>query len=191
LSELVDRMAPIQGVVGILLFGSVARGEADEYSDYDILVLFKDGASMRRGWDAVFAATGPMKLNIHAIPETLEELGRANPVFLRELEEHGKVLYSREPFQTRIGSPLARPFSIVSYDLASLPYSGKMRVLYRLYGGREGGLVARGGGTKLGAGCVLVPRDAAKEIVDLARSNGAKASRIDVLVDEAGRPRPA
>src|SRR5436853_192218 len=114
--------------------------------------------------DAVFAATGPMNLNIHAIPETLEEFSKANPVFLRELERDGRVLYSREPFGTRVSSPLARPFSIVSYDLSSLSYREKMRVLYRLYRAGRGGLVEGSGGVKLGGGCVLVPRDAGQKI---------------------------
>jgi predicted nucleotidyltransferase len=197
LDELVDRIAPIPGVVGILLFGSVAKGQADEHSDYDLLILFRDRASLRAGWDAVFAATGPMNLNIQAIPETLDELGKANPVFLRELEEHGRVLYSREPFATQVSSPLARPFSIVSYDLSSLSYREKMRVLYRMYKGDHGGLVGGSGGMKLAGGCALVPRDVAQKVVDLARSSGAKASRIDVLLEEQGltrrgaRPRSA
>lgn len=187
LDELTDRVAPIPGVVGIILFGSVARGGADEYSDYDVLILFKDGASMKSGWDAVFGAIGPMNLNIHAVPETLEELGRANPVFLREVEEHGRVLYAREALAARIGHLLLKPFAIVSYDLSSLPYRGKMRVLYRLYERGEGGLVGESGGTKLGGGCVLVPREAGREIVDLMLSSGAKASRTDVFVEEHER----
>jgi len=169
--------------VGIVLFGSVARGEADEYSDYDLLLLFKGRASLMDGWDSVFRATGPLNLNIQAIPETLEEFSRANPVFLRELENAGRVLYAREPFVTRMKSPLSRPFSIVSYDLSSLTYSRKMRFLYRLYKGGEGGIVIRSGGTRLGGGCVLVPRDEAKEILNLAHSIGAKASKLDVLVE--------
>lgn len=186
-----DRIAPIPGVAGILLFGSVARGDADEYSDYDVLILFKDSASMRSGWDAVFSATGPMNLNIHAIPETLEELGSANPVFLRELEKHGRVLYAREPFRARIGHQLARPFTIVSYDLSSLSYKDKMRVLYRLYESGAGGVVGESGGMKLSSGCVLVPREAGQEIADLIQSIGAKTLRIDVLVEERGLPKKA
>ena len=184
LTELVDRLAPIAGLVRILLFGSVARGEADEYSDYDLLVLFKDRASMWDGWDAVFAATGPMNLDIHAIPETIDEFNSANPVFLRELVRDGRVLFSREPFAARISSPLSRPFSVVSYDLSSLSYKMKMRVLYSLYRRGRGGMVGGSGGVKLGSGCLLVPREAAQEIMDLARSSGAKVTKVDVLVDE-------
>jgi len=54
---------------------------------------------MRDGWDSVFAATGPMNLDIHAIPETLDELARASHAFLRELERDARILYSRGPFR--------------------------------------------------------------------------------------------
>ncbi len=42
LSRLVDAIAQIDGVLGIILFGSAARGDRDEYSYYDLLVLFRD-----------------------------------------------------------------------------------------------------------------------------------------------------
>jgi len=116
----------------------------------------------------------------------MDEFSKANPVFLRELEKDGRVLFSREPFATRISSPLARRFSIVSYDLSSLSYKEKMRVLYRLYRAGRGGMVGGSGGAKLGSGCVLVPREAGREIVDMARSSGAKATKIDVLLEERG-----
>jgi len=177
-------MAPIQGVVGIVLFGSLARGDADEYSDIDLLILFEDRASMKKGWDEVFRATGPMRLNINAIPETLDELANANPIFLRELEKDGKILYSRDPFRTAMRSPATREFSIVSYRLSSLSYPEKMRVLYRLYKGKGGGMVGNSGGMKLGPGLVLVPMDARREVVDLLGSRGAKCRSIDVLVEE-------
>jgi predicted nucleotidyltransferase len=184
LNELVDRLAPIPGVVGILLFGSVAKGEADEYSDYDVLILFKDRASLRREWDSVFTETASMNLNVHAVPETMDELEKANPVFLKELEKHAKVLYARSPFSTRFGSRLTRECSVVSYDLSPLTYREKMRVLYRLYEGGGGGVVGKSGGMKLSSGCVLVPRGWANEVVHLLKSSGADALRLDVLLEE-------
>jgi predicted nucleotidyltransferase len=186
LAELVERMAPLQGLVGIILFGSVARGDADEYSDYDLLILFRDRASLRKAWDAVFEATGSMKLSIHAVPETLEELGKANPVFLRELEKHGKVIYSRFPFAARLAPTLGREYSLVSYDLATLSYKEKMRILYRLYEAGGQGVVGRRGGAKLSSGCLMIPTGAASEVVGILKSGGARAVRLDVLLEGEG-----
>ena len=94
MNDLVDRIAPIDGVIAIILFGSVAKGLADEYSDVDVLILFRDKKTLWKGWDSVFDAIGPMKLDIHAIPETLEEFRNANPVFFDEVNKNGIVLYS-------------------------------------------------------------------------------------------------
>ena len=185
MDELVDKITPIPGVVAIILFGSAARAQADEYSDIDVLILFRDRSSLWHGWDTVFGETASMKLNVHAIPETVEELRRANSIFLKELEKYGKVLYARSPFEAVIGSPLRRPFSIVSYDLSNLSYREKMRVVYQLYeGGGKGGLVGRSGGMKLAAGCVLVPRDEGLRLVSFLESSKAKILKIDVLLDD-------
>jgi len=54
LSEIVDVVSKVQGVVGIFLFGSLARGDFDEYSDYDLLVVFEDKVLMWRSWDELF-----------------------------------------------------------------------------------------------------------------------------------------
>jgi predicted nucleotidyltransferase len=183
---LVNRLAPIPGVVAIILFGSVARGEADEYSDLDVLIIFQDRDSLWTSWDSVFKETGKMNLNIHAIPETVEELRKkANPVFVNELEKHGKVIYSRYPFEVFVSSPLRRPFSIVSYDLSELTYKEKMRIVYHLYesGEKRRGVVRQRGGMKLGAGCVLIPQDAGLELKRYLKSSGARVFKIDVLLE--------
>jgi len=46
LSRIVKKISRIHGVVGIFLFGSLARGDYDKYSDYDLLVLFEDKVLM-------------------------------------------------------------------------------------------------------------------------------------------------
>ena len=37
LNKIVSSVSKIQSVVGIILFGSQARGDYDEFSDYDLL----------------------------------------------------------------------------------------------------------------------------------------------------------
>lgn len=191
MNELVDRLVPIPGMVAIILFGSVARKEADEYSDIDILILFKDKESLWKGWDAVFKKTGSMKFNVHAIPETIDEFSRANSVFVEQLKKDGKVLYAKWPFDLLSGSAFERQaFSIVSYDLSALSYKEKMRVVYHLYeSGGKGGVVGRSGGMRLGAGCVLVPREEGFRLLDFVKSSRAKAFKIDVLLDGYKRER--
>ncbi|MDI6690261.1 MAG: nucleotidyltransferase domain-containing protein [Candidatus Bathyarchaeota archaeon] len=81
LNKIVDMLSKIQGVIGVFLFGSFARGDYNVYSDYDLLVLFEDKALMWRNWNELFQAVGNLKMHLHVIPQTLEELEAANPYF--------------------------------------------------------------------------------------------------------------
>jgi predicted nucleotidyltransferase len=99
LNSIVEAASKVRGVVGVVLFGSFARGDYDEYSDYDLIVLFEDKAKMWQSWDELFQSVGSLRLNLHLEPETLEELKTANPVFLDELSSHGKVLFAKFPLE--------------------------------------------------------------------------------------------
>ncbi|MEM2843259.1 MAG: nucleotidyltransferase domain-containing protein [Candidatus Bathyarchaeia archaeon] len=98
LNKVVKAISRLEGVIGILLFGSIARGDYDEYSDYDLLIIFKDKSSMWKSWDNLFKDVSSLKMNLHIIPKSLEEFKTANPVFLEELSNHGKILFARFPY---------------------------------------------------------------------------------------------
>jgi predicted nucleotidyltransferase len=184
LSKIVNAASKIQGVIGILLFGSLARGEYDEYSDYDLLVLFEDKTLMWRSWDELFQAVSDLKLNLHVIPETLEELKTANPVFLNELFKHGKVLFARLPLEVFLQPLKLESFCLISYDMSGLSYRDKMKVIYSLY--RKGGVgaVATMGGIKLSDGCVLIPNSASDEITAILNSFDVETKKLEIYVSE-------
>jgi predicted nucleotidyltransferase len=184
LSDVVNAASKIHGVVGILLFGSLARGDFDEYSDYDLLVLFEDKSLMWRGWDELFRVVGSLRLNLHLIPETLQELKTANPEFLNELLRHGKVLFARQPLEVSLQPLKLKLFCLITYDMGSLNYRDKMKVVYFLYRKGRVGAVAKTGGIKLSEGCVLVPADAANEIIAKLSSFGIEAKKLEIYVSE-------
>lgn len=39
-------LSRFKSIIGIFLFGSFVRGDYDEYSDYDLLILFEDKCLM-------------------------------------------------------------------------------------------------------------------------------------------------
>lgn len=186
LKRIVDVISRFQGVVGVFLFGSFARGDYDEFSDYDLLVVFEDKVSMWRSWDELFEAVGNLGMNLHVIPETLEEFKAANPVFLEELFKYGKVLFARLPLDVSLRPVRLKPFCLIFYDMASLSYKVKMKVSYFLYKKGDEGAVTKAGGTKLGEGCILVPSNMGDEIVDVLSAFGVITRKLEVYVSEDG-----
>ena len=184
LNSVVDVISRIPGVAGVFLFGSFARGDYDEYSDYDLLVLFEDKALMWQNWDELFQSVGSLKMNLHVIPEALEELKAASPVFLDELFRHGKVLFARFPLEVFSKPVKLEPFHLITYDMSGLSYRGKMKVVYFLYrkGGR--GIVTEVGGTRLGDCSVLIPSSMGDEIVDKLSVLGANARKLEIYMSE-------
>jgi predicted nucleotidyltransferase len=184
LSNIVNVVSKIRGVIGVFLFGSLARGDYDEYSDFDLLVIFEEKALMWQNWDELFQAVGSLKMILHVIPQTLGELKAANPVFLDELFRHGKVLFARFPFEVFSRPVKLEPFCLIIYDMSGLSYRDKMKVVYFLYKKGGGGAVAKMGGIKLTEGCVLVPSDVGDEIIDKLSAFGVDAKKLEIYVSE-------
>ena len=183
LNKIVNEISKIQGVTGVFLFGSLARGDYDEYSDYDLLVLFEDKASMWQNWDELFQAVGSLKMNLHAIPQTLEELKAANPVFLDELFKHGKVLYAKLPLEVFPKPLKLEPYHLIFYDLSGLSARDKMKVSYFLYR-KGGGTIAKMGGTKLSESCILIPSSVGDEIIDMLTAFSVELKKLEIYVNE-------
>ncbi len=183
LHELVGSITSLPAVIGVLLFGSSARGDFDEFSDYDLLILFENKEALWKDWDRLFQEIGRLNLNVHAIPQTLEELQTANPVFLKEVEEHGKVLFAKAPFDVSIKPINLKPYSLIIYGMSGLNYKDKMRALYRLYDKGGGGYLATSGGIKLGKSCLIVPSEVEKEVIEILTAHRAVISRIEAYID--------
>jgi len=184
LSKIVDVVSKIQGVVGVFLFGSLARGDYDEYSDYDLLVVFADNVMMWRNWDSLFEAVGRLKMNLHLIPETVEELKGANPAFLDDLFTHGKILFAKLPLEVFPKPLRLELYCLIVYDMGGLSYKDKMKVVYFLFRKDSVGTVVRVGGIKLSEGCLLVPSNVADEIVDRLKAFSVNAKRFEIYVRE-------
>jgi predicted nucleotidyltransferase len=79
----------------VVLFGSRARGDATEDSDYDTAVFLKDSVDLRSEWDRLadlrvrfLDASGPF---IEAIPFQVSDFARRTPV-MHEVRKDGVTL---------------------------------------------------------------------------------------------------
>jgi len=179
LSKIVDVVSKVNGVVGVFLFGSLARGDFDEFSDYDLLVVFEDRTVMWRSWDALFEAVGALQLNLHVVPETVDELKQANPVFLDDLFKFGKVLFARFPFEVFAGPIGLESYCLVVYEMSGLSVRDKMKVVYFLYRKGGAGELARVSGFRVGEGCLLVPSRAGDVVVEGLKGYGVIARKLE------------
>ncbi len=174
LSRAVDNISKIDGVVMIILFGSIARGEVDEGSDIDLFVVFESENSMRRHeWDVTMAI--PKGALAHTICSSLESIHKLNPAFVKSVLEEGLVLLLKHPVHLNAISLLLSPHVLVSYTLSGLNRSEKQRLIYSLFGkgGREG-IVNSLKGFKIGRGAFVAPEEWSKEVLKLLRERGVK-----------------
>ncbi len=184
LNKIVDKLSKIQGIIGIFLFGSMARGDYDAYSDYDLLAIFEDKTLMWQNWDELFKSVASLKMHLHVIPQTLQELKTANPVFLEELLTNGKVLFAKYPLEVFPKPAKLKNYTIIIYDMSSLSYKDKMKTVYFLYKKEGKGIVTKVGGTKLSEGCLLLPSSASNDITDKLIAMGVKVKKLELYVDE-------
>ncbi len=186
LSEIVDAVKTVDGVIGIILFGSVARGDYDEGSDIDLLVIFKDEDTMRKNeWEVTCRI--PSDIFAQSICVCPSMLAGANPVFLQSVSEEGVILYMQYPFVLKLKSAGAAPYFIVCYGLGVLSQREKQKVDYRLFGRVAGkrsyaGLVDKYGGRRLGRGCFLVPKGGSKFVLNFLDKHNLKYELLEVYL---------
>jgi len=161
LSKLVQAITRTEGTVAIILFGSRARGDYDQYSDYDLLVVFENDETMWRNRRELYRNIGNLGLYTQVLTRSVKELEeKTEPTFLQNILQQGTILYLRYPFKAPAFAQNLTPMAIVSYKLSELPHNEKMKVNYSLFGKQKRkGLVEENGGKKLGDGCFIIPAE--------------------------------
>lgn len=159
ITHVTDQLKKIGGVTGIVLFGSYARGDYEEGSDVDLLVIFKSKEALTTGQEQIYKITAQTDMFVQAIGLTLEKLKASTLVdsILRE----GKIYHATEEVRKFL-TPIHRPYALLTYSTSNL--TAKRRVVFtqELDGRSRGkykyeGLLQRIGGYKVGRGVVMVP----------------------------------
>ena len=81
----------------IILFGSLAKGDWDEYSDLDLIVVKEtEERFIRRNIEASLYITFPRKCDIFVYtPEEFESMKAEGSYFIENALEHGRVIYEK------------------------------------------------------------------------------------------------
>jgi len=98
LSRIIDVIVRTLDPDTIILFGSRARGNAREDSDFDICVL-KDGITERRPvarklYRALYGVGAPVELIVET-PDTFSKFKDNPHLIYREISRYGKVIYEK------------------------------------------------------------------------------------------------
>lgn len=97
-------------IEGVLLCGSVARGDADEWSDIDLVVVGSD-PDLTAGRMREDLANVSQRVSLIYYPaEAFEEQRRARALFIAHLQKEGVILYDRSG---RMKAVLEKPFAPV------------------------------------------------------------------------------
>ena len=98
LRDIVQRILGVTQPDKIILFGSYARGDADEESDIDILIIqpsdlprYKRSTPIRLALRGLF----PSKDIVVYTPEEIEKWKSASTSFIASVLQEGRVLYER------------------------------------------------------------------------------------------------
>jgi predicted nucleotidyltransferase len=159
IDHVANRIKEVEGVVGVVLFGSYARGDYDEGSDVDLLVVFKNKAELDRGVKILYKITAESDLFFQVIGLTLDEL-KASPLLESALRD-GKIYSANEDLRQLLAL-IHKPYALVTYSAANLSPKERVICTQKLEGRGKGkhrynGLIHALGGYKIGRGVVMIP----------------------------------
>ena len=95
LNDIVRRIVEVAEPERIILFGSVARGDANRHSDVDLLVV-KDGADLRRLAARIYRrlyGVGAAVDIVMVTPRDVERYGDSHALVIKPALREGTVMY--------------------------------------------------------------------------------------------------
>lgn len=135
--DFVKEAAEVEGVVQIILFGSVAKEEADERSDVDFFIVLdrKNEKIQTRLRDIAYGLEKKYDRNVQ-LTFSGRSLEGFDASFIEDVFGHGTVIFSRET-ALKVRDMRLHPFAVFSFSLKNMPQADKMRVKRALYGGES------------------------------------------------------
>ena len=186
-----EQLRNIRGVTSLVLFGSVARGRAQEDSDIDLLIEC-DPESQDPARKVLYGLSGRFGMAFSPVFYRDSERHLFDTQFLESILRHGRVLFGNMPVLTPAQLDL-QPLRLVSYRTGHLTprkrarflrevdgYETRKRVGKKQYVVRKRGFLREAGGWRVGRGAVVVPEEAIEAFDELLRRYGATRHIIPI-----------
>lgn len=174
--DFVEKIKRIKGILQIILFGSVARGEDKANSDIDIAIIFNkvDKFDLSKEINKFKHERIQITLvNSKDLPKETELTGA--------LSGEGLILYGH-PIKIKIDKIGLKPKILISYSLNNLPQTEKVKLNRALYGSisrseykgkkyktETKGLINEPGIDKINKSVLLVDRRKSTKIINLLK----------------------
>jgi len=188
LFEFGAKVGKLPHVRAVVLFGSVARGEATLDSDIDVATIYtrKNEALMKK-----VEKLAPER--VHVVHVEIKELLENVPL-AGALSGEGLILFGR-PITFEAKKLKLRPMVIIAYDTSDLNQNTRNRLNRTLYGGTSTvgrgrkryvqeykGLTTQLGITKIGRAVLMVTREKVPAITGALEKHGSRWKEIPVWV---------
>lgn len=185
--DFAEKIRDIEGILQIVLFGSVSRVEDKANSDIDVAVVFDKADKFELSKEINKYKHERIQvtlINIKDLPKETELTGA--------LSGEGLLLYG-QPIKISANKIELKPRILISYSLSSLPQTEKVKLNRALYGSisksefkgkkyktETKGIVNEPGIIKINKGVLLVDRRKAVKIINSLKRFGAEVKEIVV-----------
>ena len=196
------REACVEDVANIFVFGSVAKGTADNRSDIDLLVIFDTESE---DIDRLEAKNRISELALSLEREyeralqiifSNKRLSGLERYFIEKVFNEGILLYSKSP-RILIQGLEMESYSLFLYQVNNLDIKERLkvkRVLFgyktsekvkgRVYRTEKEGLVAEVGGCRLNSGTIVIPKKNTKRIEEALKEFRVKYKIVDIWLPD-------
>jgi len=189
--DFVKNIVNIEEIIQIILFGSVAKEEADARSDIDFFIILdrKNKNIQKQIQDIAYKIEKDYDRNIQ-LTFSEESLKGFDESFLEDIFTNGMIIFSRK-HSIKVKSLKLNPFVIFSFSLKNLTQSDKMKIKRALYGGKSyskykkkiyktkvTGLLTEE--NKLGKGSLIIERNKSKTIEKIFRRFDLEYKKMEV-----------
>ena len=193
--EFAKSASDFESVESVILFGSVAKGDADKRSDVDILVVFGTTKAKFRDEDKIFSMSQELGKKYDKAVQMVfanKNFDNLERNFIETVLKEGIILYGNvSPIKADKLS--LEPYLIFSFELNNLDkngrnkldrvlsgYESKKRYKSKIYKSSSEGLIKGYGCKKLGPSSIIAPYNKADIFESLFKRFKIKYNKINI-----------
>lgn len=167
IQNITESIKSIDGVLAIVLFGSYSRGDFDEGSDIDLLVIFRSKEELKNGMKRIYSISARSDYFFQIICLTIDEI-KYSPL-LESILREGKIYYGENVLKALQNS--FKPYALITYSTVNLSLKERALIAQKLEGRvyrkyKYDGLIQQLGGYKVGRGVAMIPLNNLRTLIE-------------------------